>query len=52
MTTVPTPIVDKNGKLTTVHKKFGYGTATRLLPVPERKSTPPEPKVDNEGDEV
>jgi len=46
MTTVPTPIVDKNGKLTTVHKKFGYGAATRLLPTPEKNFVPSGSKIE------
>jgi len=40
MATQPTPIVDKNGKQTTVHKKIDTASPTRALPVPATRSTP------------
>jgi hypothetical protein len=42
---VPTPITDKNGKQTTVHKKTSEAVATRGLPVSVAPATKAKPKI-------
>jgi len=44
--TVPTPIIDKNGKKTTVHKKAAVSSTNRIPSAPKRWENPDDPTTE------